>query len=335
MPFKVMNIHGGTLESNLQSWTWDGDGVLAVKYNFGGWVTFSNTLFAEQQNEQVLISYDPPGDFIRPPSGPSQHTNFDDVPFSERDPGYQEAAINFFAELVLAPYLQTHTYIVEPNAPVVEALSGRLPQTLDDIRELVANNPDLLPSIQRISPPFQSNSLSASARAVIRALLEDESSLESYLGDSAGFVDYVLEGQEAPIGEAEREALIQAAADKPDLITNTFDSVALGRAQQGDGNTFILIGTDPETNLPSNAGLAWYQTYIADFVAQNGFLPGFGHYVTEASLCYRVIAGPDVSSRAMRYLTFGGNVVVDRRDGQSFGYSVSELDDIAAGGAEE
>ena len=199
----------------------------------------------------------------------------------------------------------------------------------------MASNPSLLASVQRIPSPFQPAQLSPGTRTVIRALLEDELTLEAYLANSEAFVDSVLQGQEEPIDEAERAALIQAAADKPDLITNTFDSVSLGRSQQGDGNTYILIGTDPETNLLSSAGLEWYQANIEAFVALNGFLPAFGHYVTEASLRYRVIAGPDVSPRAMRYLTFGGNVVVDRRDGQPFDYSVAELDDIAAGEAEE
>jgi hypothetical protein len=295
---------------------------VALDFNVGGYVRFSNTLFWGQSLTEVMkmvdVQWDPPGETPQVPFL-SQHTYFDGQPLSSRDENYQETAVNFFADFVLSSDLTTRHYIVEPTESVLAALDGELPTTPEHVAQLAAADPDLLRYVRCSEQTFTPDQLSAGARQVCKGILEDAESLEGYLAEPEGHVDSLGDG----VTDAEREALVNAAREKPALVRRAFDSVELGRAP-GDGNTYILIGVDPETNLPSDDNLEWLFDQLRSFVEQNGFMPGFGPFVTEARQRAYVVLGPGTGQRERDYLALFGHRLVDRQDGAPIGQISSQ-----------
>jgi len=304
----------------IRSWTGDNDNILAISYQVAGWTTFSNTVFAAQGQvaaPAVQIAWDPPGEYVRPPRGPSQHTYFDGLKLSNRDQEYQHIAVNWFIDFVLSGYLRPRRYVVEPTLAVQYALGGRLPQTLEDIAALAQADPGLLQHVQCIEGDFEPDQLSPAARQVCLRLLEDEESLARFLESPAGFIETVEAQVGSRLTAEEKLALTRAASEKPDAMRAALDSVALGRAH-GDENTYILIGVDPREPVTGQRGMRWLYEQLDNFVALNHFLPAFGYFVTEARLRYRVILGPGVSDRDKRFLEFFGHEAIDMRDGSPF-----------------
>jgi hypothetical protein len=301
-----------------KEWDWR----VALDFNVGGYVRFSNSLFWGQSLTKavpmVSLRWDPPGDAQQPPFL-SQHTYFDDQPLSSRDESYQETAVNFFADFVLSSYLSTRHYVVEPTESVLAALDGELPTTPEHVAQLAAADPDLLRYVRCSEQPFTPDQLSAGARQVCKDILEDAANLEDYLAEPEGYI----EGLGDEITDAEREALIHAAHEKPALVRRAFDSVELGRAP-GDHNTYILIGVNPETKLPDDDHLEWLFGQLGDFVEQNGFMPAFGPFVTEARQRAYVVLGPGTGQREHDYLTLFGHHLIDRRDGTPIGQISSQ-----------
>jgi hypothetical protein len=321
----IMDEYGNTTDGRIVRWTRDHgsdptpwDSIMAVDFNVGGWVRFSRALRpghseAEAKNF-VYLHWDPPGELDIVP-GPSQFTYFDDQPLSSRDEGYQATAVNWFAEFVLSPYLTTRHYVVDPTDDVLAALDGNLPRDMSDVSRLAATNPELLRHVSCQEQAFLPSQLSQGAREVIARLLEDESSLQEYLEAPESFIGYASDQQPLP---DEAEALSRAAREKQELIRRAFDSVELGRAR-GDGNTYILLGVDWEMNLPNQEALDWVLSELPAFVEENGYLPAFGPFVTEARMRYTVVLGPGVTEREEAFLRLFGHHIIDRRDGSSIG----------------
>ncbi len=315
----------------------DKDATVAVDFQVGGYMRFSNSLFTDSTLLNpgatapgavaptfVSVQWDPPGD-VGQEIGPSQHTYFDNQPLSSRSESYQETAIEWFADFVLAGYLRSRRYIVEPTTEVLAALDGQLPKGLEDIARLAKADPALLNYVQCYENEFSPEQLSPAAREAIQNLLEDQTSLNAYLGNAAKFVGRW--GDQLP--QAESQALIRAAADKPNLIRRAFDSVELGRAR-GDGNTYVLIGVDPTTNQPRREWLMWVVDQLSGFVTQNGFMPAFGCFVTEARMRYRVILGPGVTDREKDFLALFGHQIIDKSHEKTIGYLGSTPPDSTA-----
>lgn len=299
-------------------WTGDTDNILAIAYQVGGWTTFSNTVFSEQAlTEPVGIAWDPPGDVPRPLRGPSQHTYFDGRPLSSRDTAYQQLAVNWFADFVLGGYLRPKRFMVEPTLNVVSALKGQLPQSLKDIAALAQADPSLLNKVHCVEGDFDPRQLSPAARQVCRAQLEDEKSLAQFLEAPEAFIAQVEKNQGTSVTEPEKQALLSAAKEKPDLVRSAFDSVELGRAR-GDENTYVLIGVDPQSGQPDPKGFEWITGQLAQFAKLNGFFPAFGWFVTEACLRYRVILGPGTTQREQTFLQVFGHEIIDMSDGRPF-----------------
>jgi hypothetical protein len=298
-----------TVRNRIRLWTGDKDYLLAIKYQVGGWTNFTDT----PPPANVMLSYDPPGDMQRPGPGRSFHTTFDDLPFSARAEDYQEVAIAYYADVVLTNFLHARRYVVEPTVEVREALGGRLPASEEDIAAFLGRDPSLIRHVSYVEQGFEPRDLSQGAKAVIRALLEDRDSLARYLESPESFV-YGVEGRDG-ITETETDALIRAAQVEPEMVHDAFDHVELGRSTLGDGDAYLLIGFDRQTGRPSGEGISWFQTQLEQFIAANGFTPGFGWYVTEASTHYHVVAGPGVTTREIEFLQAQGQEVIDKRDG--------------------
>ncbi len=329
----VLNPNGNATDRRIIDWTRqydvnpgdrnDPDSVVAVDFNVGGYVRFSNSLFAsqvfaaDQPATKIQYAWDPPGD-PRPQPGPSQHTTFDNRPLSSRDEVYQKTAVNWFADFVLSGYLQSRTYIIEPTPEVLAIFNGRFPQTSADVVELLNARPELLDKIRCLEPTFVPQQLSPAARQICLNLLDSATQLERYLENPQ---EFVREYSDSTLHEVEAAAFVRAANEKRDLVVKAFDCVELGRAK-GDSNTYILIGLDNERRLPNRRGLEWFAAQLELFVAANGFIPGFGWYVTEARMRYRVILGPGVTDREKTFLAFFGHEVIDRRQADDIGLLV-------------
>jgi hypothetical protein len=109
------------------------------------------------------------------------------------------------------------------------------------------------------------------------------------------------------------------------MILQAYNHIELGGAQ-GDGNVYVLLGTDVESGLPTRESWDWAYDNLAAFAANNdGVVPSFGYYLSEAQLCYWAIAGPDVDRRALDYLAGSGSRVIDRTDGGPLNMSLDEL----------
>lgn len=325
----VMDENGNTTDGKIVRWTRLNskepspiDAIVAVDFNVGGYIRFSNALFPGQaepppgakKKDFAVLHWDPPGDLEILP-GPSQFTYFDDQPLSSRDEGYQATAVNWFAEFVLSPYLTTRHYVIDPTDDVIAALDGKLPKDTEDVSRLAATNPALLRHVSCHEQTFLPSQLSEGAREVIARLLEDGTSLQEYLKAPEAFIGSASDQTLLP---EEADALSRAANEKQDLIRRAFDSVELGRAR-GDGNTYILLGVDRKMNLPDQGALDWVLSELPAFVEENGYLPAFGPFVTEARMRYTVVLGPGVTEREEAYLRLFGHQVVDRRDGSSIG----------------
>lgn len=343
MGFKVVNLNpnNGGLERRILDWTRSKipdpnapDNVVAVDFQPGGFIIFSNTLFrddpaagtrAADRPNIFAVQWDPPGE-ARPRRGPSQHTYFDDVApplateservyqLAARDEAYQFTAINVFVDMVLTSYLTRRRYAVAPTPEVMKVLDGRVPNSLDDIAKLVCANSEFLNDIQIEDDTLTPDQISPGLREACRAILNDAASLQSYMRVPEEF----LAGWEEQLTPREKEACLRAAREKQALIVDVFDHLELGRAS-GDNNTYILIGVDRARHAPDQQGWAWLMSQLDEFVTLNNFLPAFGCFVTEARTRYRVITGPGVTQREYDFLAFSGHELINRRNGEPIG----------------
>lgn len=322
----VLDEHGNSTDRKIVNWTrnhgrnpQDTDNIVAVDFNLGGYIRFSNSLEGRVSYNDpaspITISavWDPPGD-PAPPRGYSQHTAFDDQPLSKRDEGYRETAVNWFVEFVLDNYLSFRALYLDPIPEVMAALSGRTPQTVAEVTDLLCRNPALIDHIQLIGQTFVPEQVSPAVRQLTADILEDRRQLMTYLDQPEGYV--AQRGTE--LSDLEKRAFIRAARDKRDLIGHAFDCVELGRGR-GDGNLYVLIGWAADGQLPHEGGVAWFWSQLPQFVADNQFVPGFGWYITEARMRYHIILGPGVTDREREFLRFFGHHIIDRRDGQEIG----------------
>jgi hypothetical protein len=296
------------------------DVTVAVRCQWGGWVTFSNSVFQGQVIQRgsqvpsfVNLQWDPPGDDPLV-AGPSQHTYFDNQPLSSRDEGYQQTVVNCFAHFVLANYLSARYYIIEPIPDIVAMFDDHVPSTEEDVVRLICQRPDLMPYVRIHDEVFSADQLSPAARQFCIAVLESRESLENYLNNPAGF----MEGLQADMKPLEVEVFQRAAKEKADAVLRAFDNAELGRAR-GDGNTYILMAVDLDKNLPDPRSLEWTLNQLPIFVEQNGFLPAFGCFVTQAQLNFHVVLAPNVGDRERDFLMFYGSRIIDRRDGNPIG----------------
>lgn len=326
MALLIANIsNADSTRNKIKTWTGDVDNIVAINYQVGHWTTFSNTVFKHLGQTDaapiVNIAYDPPGEELLPTRGPSQHTYFENetVDFDE-NPQYGETAVNYFASLVLADYLQTVRFIVKPTQDVQAALGGpgNFPYKLEDIARMVQKDPKLLEKVERVEETFTPQSLSAAARYACRLLLHSRADVNAFLEDP----EKILSQAEAETGEklteAERNAFVQARDEQPDVIRYAFDHVELGQAP-GDGNTYILIGVDPELKRPRAEWAQWATDQLEICYELNGFWPAYGPFVTEAHGRFRVVLGPGVTEREIGYLQFAGIELIDRTDGADIG----------------
>jgi hypothetical protein len=292
----------------------DIDDIVSVRSVLGSWIRFSRN---EYSTDAVSISYDPPADGAPFILGPSQNKVFDGKPLSARSQGFQQMAIDWFGQIVLSRYLRQRKFLIDPTSEITKVSNSlfgqRLPTTIEELANLIAKYPAALQYIRVSDKSFKPEQLSTGARRVIRSLLEDQPNLKQYLSEPGSFIKAQAEGL---IQDEEAKALVTLANEQPDLVRYSFNVVEIGGAD-GDGNTYILIGIDPDKNLPSPEGLQWLQKGIDGFVNANGFLPSFGWYLTEAQTCRRVIAGPGVSDRDISYLQFMGHDITDQRQSGS------------------
>jgi len=358
MGLKIIRLNelGNPTDNMIVTWTrqhsnnkYDPDTVVAIDFNVGGYVRFSNSLFPGQadpnpdqkpEDRPTLadISWDPPGE--KPlPRGPSQHTMFDNEPLSTRDEGYQLTAVDWFVDFALSNYLTRRHYFIEPTPEVRRLMAeirpddeAHLPKTPDDLMALVQRAPHLINNIQCNDEMFTRNLISPALRQVCLNLLENRTSTARFVqadrkGRQAMIKEWAVGAEGERLTEREFTALMRAAEEKPELVLRAQDSVELGRAQ-GDENTYILIGlkVDPELNLPVPEGVserfaAWYwvMNQLDDFVKVNGFMPAFGPYITEARMRYRVVMGPGTGDRECDFMSFYLHELIDRTQGGPIG----------------
>lgn len=297
--------------------TWTGsfeDDRYAVAFQVGGWVIFSNSVFHSAVNGQAVApevydSWDPPVDNPRMDStGKSQHTYFDNGKLSERDPAYRRVAVNFFVDYALSHYLRRRRFVVEPMDKARAVLGGRLPETQDEVAELICKDPDMLDHIEFVDADVDPEQISPATRQVCERILESPEAAAAFVENPEAFLrEYTPGGQELPPLEA--AALIAAAREKRELVRNAADCVELG-ASKGDGNVYILIGVDPGTGRPKHEWIDWALAEADAHLARTGSWPAFGHYITDARLRYHVVLGPGTGDRERRFLEFSGNVIL-------------------------
>lgn len=321
--FHVTLAEPNATNNRIVNWTrgkdGDNDRIVALNFNVGGWMRFSNQAFDENKLTNpatvtiVNTAWDPPGENPQFPYI-NQMTYFDGQPLSSREEDYQQIAVDFFADFVLSIYLVRRYYDVEPTSEVLKVLEGKMPESPEDVAKILCTNPALLRNIRFQEETFDSAMLSDGARQAILNLLESADTIESYLGSPEAF----LLSSNVDLGENESQALVRAAKEKPDLVRAAFDGVELGRAK-GDGNTYILLGINFETNTPDQQSLDWLIEQLGDFQRENGFTPSFGFFVTDAQTRHHVVLGPKVTEREIRYLTVFGHNFIDRREGGRIG----------------
>lgn len=322
----VLDEHGNSTDRKIVTWTrkhgdnpLDSDSIVAVDFNLGGFIRFSNSLEGRTSkndaNHPIAISstWDPPND-PEPPRGGSQHTTFDERPLSSRDAGYQHTAVTWFVEFVLSNYLKFGAIYLDPTPAVMSKLENRTPESVAEIVNLLCDNPELIDNIQLTRHTFIPEQISPAVRELVATILEKESEVNAYLDDPASYLE---KNSHSDLSDLERRAFLNAARDKGNLVRHAFNCVELGRGR-GDGNVYVLIGWD-ENGLPSTHGLDWFWRELPHFVARYHFVPGFGWYVTEARMRYHVILGPGVTERERAFLAFFGHRLVDRRNGQEIG----------------
>ncbi|HRQ40095.1 MAG TPA: hypothetical protein PLD25_19470 [Chloroflexota bacterium] len=323
----VLDRYGNKTDRRIVDWTrqhganpHDFDNIVAVDFNLGGFIRFSNSLEGKVAKNDpnapinITSTWDPAND-PQPPRGGSQHTAFDDQPLSSRDEGYQATAVNWFVEFVLSNYLQARTIQIDPTPEVMARLGDRTPEAVAEITALLCDNPNLINNIQITSHSFVPEQISPAVKELSAAILENKEQVAAYLAAPESYVDQY--GRD-DLSDLERRAFVSAAQDKGDLVRHAFDCVELGRGR-GDGNVYVLIGWEEGGTMPDPNGLDWFGNELPGFVANNNFVPGFGWYVTEARMRYHVILGPGVTDRDRDFLAFFGHRLVDRRDGQEIG----------------
>ena len=137
-------------------------------------------------------------------------------------------------------------------------------------------------------------------RQTVVAILDDKAPLERYLDNPELFLSEVEQTLGVTLSPEERVKFTEATS-KRNAIYSLFEYGQLGESA-GDGDSYILIGTNGQTNTPSIETMTWLQQFLAEFVERFGFLPAYGSYVTEAVLRKRVIMGPDVTEREKGYI---------------------------------
>lgn len=150
---------------------------------------------------------------------------------------------------------------------------------------------------------------------IARLILEREEHLQGYLKDTQAFLAKAEENLNISLSNEERIRFEQSANNQT-AIYSLFDYVQLGEAM-GDGDTYILVGTSEYDHAPTSDTMMWLQKNLAEFMDQYGYLPGYGSYVTEATLRQRVVLGPDVTEQEANYIANNVFDVYDCRDGQS------------------
>lgn len=159
--------------------------------------------------------------------------------------------------------------------------------------------------------------LSNAVAYVIRSLLDNEQTLNAFLLDPEGFLTVREQETDSMLMEGERTAFLNLAQNA-DTLRRELDQVALGDST-GDGDTYILIGIESETGIPSKDALLWLHENLANFVGYHGYMPGYGGYVTEANLRNHVVLGPGATDRDRDFLARNGIKTYDRRDWQPIG----------------
>ncbi len=355
--FSIANIADAKATHNriIQWINENGDRVVAIDYNLGRYISFKDRNFAgqieptEPAGGWVAVAYDPPAEGLVAQRNEGVHTNFDDHPLSSRSAHYQQLAVDYFADFVLSQDLRPRGYIVTPTNEVTRILGGKLPTNAKDLVTLISNGAPFLDLVQCVEGEFDPRTLSLDSRKVIRALLEDSEQVSSYLREPRAFIERVLDysppSQETDTGkrqelnslafrhegtprpglqerltEREAAALLRGAQERPEMVRMAFDAVELGGAGQtySDNDTYVLVGADSKTGRPDPAALTWFVSQLPRFVELNGFVPGFGVYVTEARSRTRIVLGPGVTERTHRFLQLHGHQLVDMTDGRPF-----------------
>lgn len=306
---------------NHGKFTNDKDNIVAVDFNVGGFVRYSNSIGGkvvnrDTKNQTVIASDWDPEEDPEPWGGISQHTTFDGGALSQRDEVYWTTAVNWFVEFVLGNYLRSRTILINPTREVMAITGERTPSTTEEIVQLLCQNPDLLQNMRFFEDAFLPEQISVAVRKVVLSLLENREELEFYLREPEIYV--AEKDSDHLLTDLEKRAFLRAAQEKGEQVLHAFDCVELGRGR-GDGNVYVLIGWEKNGRLPSEQGQDWFRSQLPQFVEENGFVPGFGWYVTEARMRYHVVVGPGVTEREIDFLRFFGHKVIDRRDGQEIG----------------
>lgn len=160
-------------------------------------------------------------------------------------------------------------------------------------------------------------SLSETAREVVYALFENKNNIESFIQAPEAFINAIEGDTFDPMLDEERTALVAIARDEK-LLWQEFDQASLGDAD-GDGDTYILIGSELSAGVPSQEAMMWLHKNLLSFFKEYGYMPGYGSYVTEAYLRTHVVLGPGVSEREKDFLVRTGINVYDRRNSELIG----------------
>ncbi|WP_420640879.1 hypothetical protein [Candidatus Leptofilum sp.] len=160
-------------------------------------------------------------------------------------------------------------------------------------------------------------SLSEPATEVVYALFNSKDNLESFIQAPEAFINAKEDEVHKRVSAEERAALMAIANDEK-LLWQEFDQASLGDAD-GDGDTYILIGSEPSVGVPSQEAMIWLHKNLSSFFAEYGYLPGYGSYVTEAYLRTHVVLGPGVSEQEKDFLVRNGINVYDRRNSKLIG----------------
>ncbi len=169
--------------------------------------------------------------------------------------------------------------------------------------------------MQNVNGEMTENDLERINHEVIYIILENREHLDKYLDNTAAFLTEAEEKLGVVLSDEERLQFEQVSFAL-EAIYNVFDYVELGESA-GDGDTYILVGTAVDNDVPTIETMMWLQQNLTKFKKRHAFLPGYGSYVTEAALRHRVIMGPDVTEREAEYLQNNVYDVHDYRDGRS------------------
>lgn len=156
----VLDKSGNSTDRKIVDWTrWHGantadtDSILAVDFNLGGFVRFSNSM------EGRVSRNDPnaPINILRP-GIPLMIRSHRVVSVSTpgltnshyrtvmKDTGQRQW--NWFIEFVLSGYLQFRAIKLDPTPEVMARLGSRTPETVEEIIGLLRDNPSLIDNVQ-------------------------------------------------------------------------------------------------------------------------------------------------------------------------------------------